>query len=123
MEPTRRVEERPDGTLYTPEKVDGLEFLRTWKRLNAYEHDDIVEKQAQAKADADAAEAGEEIRGYEEVPPQDQEKPTPRRSPYTHSTDIERDPFQQQQEQETTSSSTDQHRQTPQAWAEMTRSE
>lgn len=44
MEPTTRVREM-DGTPYTPEKVDGTEFLREWKRLNPQEYDHILEHQ------------------------------------------------------------------------------
>lgn len=44
MEPTSRVRDL-EGTLYTPEKVDGLEFLRDWKRLNPEEYDHIYNYQ------------------------------------------------------------------------------
>ncbi|KAI1612810.1 hypothetical protein EDD37DRAFT_320395 [Exophiala viscosa] len=39
MEPTSRVREHPDGTLHTPDKVDAMQFLRDWKRLNTEEYD------------------------------------------------------------------------------------
>jgi DNA-binding transcriptional MerR regulator len=44
MEPTSRVREI-NGTFYTPERVDGLEFLRDWKRLNLQEYDHILDHQ------------------------------------------------------------------------------
>lgn len=45
MERTTRVQDRPDGTSYTPDKVDGVEFLRQWARLNPQEYDPVVEHQ------------------------------------------------------------------------------
>ena len=31
MEPTERIQTRPDGTTFTPKDVDGLERLRQWR--------------------------------------------------------------------------------------------
>ncbi|EXJ78449.1 hypothetical protein A1O1_08849 [Capronia coronata CBS 617.96] len=45
MERTTRVQDRPDGTTYTPEKVDGVEFLRQWARLNPPEYETVVDHQ------------------------------------------------------------------------------
>ncbi|EXJ82515.1 hypothetical protein A1O3_06328 [Capronia epimyces CBS 606.96] len=45
MERTTRVQERSDGTSYTPDKVDGREFLRQWARLNPLEYDETVDHQ------------------------------------------------------------------------------
>ncbi|EHY61080.1 hypothetical protein ABEF92_002885 [Exophiala dermatitidis] len=45
MERTTRVIERADGTSYTPDKVDGMEFLRQWARLNPAEYEPVVEHQ------------------------------------------------------------------------------
>ena len=39
------LQTHPDGTLYTPPKVDALEFLREWKRLNPHEHDYLIDHQ------------------------------------------------------------------------------
>lgn len=46
MEETARTQEKPDGTVYVPKKVDGLEFLKLWKKLNPAEYDVVVDHQA-----------------------------------------------------------------------------
>ncbi|KAK5445372.1 60S ribosomal protein L27, mitochondrial [Exophiala xenobiotica] len=51
MEPTPRVRQ-VNGTLQTPEKVDGLDFLREWKRLSPFEYEHLVEHQEQLAAQA-----------------------------------------------------------------------
>ncbi|KIW14106.1 hypothetical protein PV08_06887 [Exophiala spinifera] len=42
-EPPRKITRF--GSTYTPKKVDGLEFLHEWKRLNPYEYEHIVNHQ------------------------------------------------------------------------------
>ncbi|KAH0842306.1 hypothetical protein AYO21_00076 [Fonsecaea monophora] len=66
MEPKSRAEDRPDGTTYVPQRVDALEFLRTWKKINPLEYDGIVAHQEEerrrfaAVASEQNREAGEE---------------------------------------------------------------
>ncbi|KIX04098.1 uncharacterized protein Z518_07651 [Rhinocladiella mackenziei CBS 650.93] len=45
MQPRSRAQDRPDGTVYIPKKIDGLEFLRGWKRLHPTEYDHVIEHQ------------------------------------------------------------------------------
>ncbi|KIW94754.1 uncharacterized protein Z519_04731 [Cladophialophora bantiana CBS 173.52] len=60
MEPKSRAEDRPDGTTYIPNRVDALEFLRTWKKLNPLEYDGIVAHQEEERRRFAAA-AAEQI--------------------------------------------------------------
>jgi hypothetical protein len=68
MEPTPRVRQ-VNGTLQTPEKVDGLDFLREWKRLSPYEYEHLVEHQEQIAAQAaqERAELAQEPVTQEEI--------------------------------------------------------
>ena len=49
MEPTNRVEER-NGTYYRPAKINGMEFLRSWKKLNPAQFDQVVDGQEEERA-------------------------------------------------------------------------
>ncbi|KAJ9614232.1 60S ribosomal protein L27, mitochondrial [Cladophialophora chaetospira] len=97
MDPTPRIEERPNGEFYTPEKVDGLEFLRSWKNLNPYEYDNVVEGQRKLMAEATAD-------GQIENPASEQIEEPVQEPIYTQSSESERNPFQQQTRQMHTSS-------------------
>ncbi|KIW58622.1 hypothetical protein PV05_03123 [Exophiala xenobiotica] len=70
MEPTPRVR-HVDGTLQTPEKVDGLDFLREWKRLSPFEYEHLVEHQeklaAQAAQEQGQAELAQEAVTQDEI--------------------------------------------------------
>lgn len=58
MEPTERVQTRPDGTTFTTKFVNGMEYLQQWRRENLYEYEQVIEyqkqldEQAQPKASA-----------------------------------------------------------------------
>ena len=60
MEPTQRVQTRPDGTTFEPKLVDGLEHLQSLKRENRYEYDYVVDFQREDSAAAPSAENGPE---------------------------------------------------------------
>lgn len=49
MEETPRTQEKPDGTLYVPKKVDGVEFLKLWKKLNPAEYETVVDHQEEMR--------------------------------------------------------------------------
>src|ERR1700761_6754942 len=100
MEQTPRVEEGPGGLLYTPERVDGLEFLRAWKKLNPSEYERVVDHQRQNAQEA-AALAEEDTQSNEGVPEQAQE--SAQQQIYRQSTEGGRSPFQQQTRQMHTS--------------------
>ena len=52
MEPTKRAQTRQDGTTFTPNFVDGMEYLQQWRRENLYEYDQVVEHQRQLDEEA-----------------------------------------------------------------------
>lgn len=93
MERTTRAIEGPNGEFYTPEKVDGLEFLRTWKRLNIVEYDDAIDHQQKEAEKRAQAEANPQI---DLVVAEKLEEPV-QQNIYTQDTESGRNPFQQQQ--------------------------
>lgn len=53
-----RVEDHPDGGLYTPEKIDAVEFIRAWKKGNPAEYDSVAahqERERKARLDEQMA--------------------------------------------------------------------
>jgi hypothetical protein len=46
MEPTSRAQYRPDGSVYIPKKVDGMDMLRQWRNHNYEEYVAVLEYQA-----------------------------------------------------------------------------
>merc|ERR1711939_196228 len=60
-----------NGTVQTPEKVDGLDFLREWKRLSPFEYEHLVEHQeklaAQAAQEQGQAELAQEAVTQDEI--------------------------------------------------------
>jgi hypothetical protein len=124
MEQTPRVEEGPGGVLYTPARVDGLEFLKAWKKLNPAQYDSVVDYQENQAPASDQS--------YEEVPEQIQE--SVQQQTYSPGTQAERSPFQQQQTRQMHTSSRrlgSHQRSTPEGsnspsakeWFDMTREE
>ena len=61
-----RVEEREDGQFYTPPKVDAMEYLRTWKKRNPAEYDQVREYQAEEPAESEALAETEQVEQDEE---------------------------------------------------------
>ena len=59
-EPPRKIERF--GSVYTPKKLDGLEFLHEWKRLNPFEYEHIINHQR---------EQAEQIASQAEVTPEE----------------------------------------------------
>ncbi|ETI19531.1 hypothetical protein G647_09365 [Cladophialophora carrionii CBS 160.54] len=87
MEQTPRVEEGPGGALYTPPRVDGLEFLKAWKKLNPAQYDSVVDYQENQTAAIEQS--------YEEGAAQNQE--SAQQQTYMQSAEAGRSPLQQQQ--------------------------
>lgn len=61
MEPTEKMQTRPDGTTYTPNFTDGLEFLQQWQRENLDEYDQLVEWQQQLNAPVEEQKQSQEV--------------------------------------------------------------
>lgn len=56
VEATWRTEENPDFTKYTPPRVDGLEFLKRWRRDNPTEYSEAVSMEQESPQSEDTAE-------------------------------------------------------------------
>lgn len=72
MEPTQRMQTRPDGTTFTPKLVDGMEYLQQWRRENLYEYDQVIEYQRSSdqleQAEATTEQAPSEINADQSQP-------------------------------------------------------
>ena len=74
MEPTERVQTRPDGTTFTPKFVNGMEYLQQWRRENLYEYEQVIEYQKQLDEQAQPKASANESRQHE--PPLREEQST-----------------------------------------------
>jgi len=60
MQPTPRTTEDIEGNIYTPSKVDAMQYLQQWRDANPQEYDHILNYQAESEAAETPAEAASE---------------------------------------------------------------
>lgn len=102
MERLPHVEMNPDGTFYRPDKISGMEFLKTWKRLNPQEYDYVAASQDSERLKAEEEER-EQLAAAEDTLPEAEpsaQEENPVGSPeqvYSQHPEQSRNPMQQQQ--------------------------